>query len=109
MALTANGEAEQIPAQMATGNLMSLLGVQPQMGRALTDADDQPNSHAVALLGYGLWQRKYNGSTAALGESIRLNNQSYTIIGVLPKSYELLQQKPEVLIAMGPWAQGLPD
>jgi putative ABC transport system permease protein len=109
MALTGNGEAEQIPAQMATGNLMSLLGVQPQMGRALTDAGDQPNSHAVALLGYGLWQRKYNGSTAALGESIRLNNQSYTIIGVLPKSYELLQQKPEVLIAMGPWAQGLPD
>lgn len=109
MALTGNGEAEQIPAQMATGNLLGLLGVQPQAGRALTDADDQPNSRAVALLGYGLWQRKYSGSPVALGQAIRLNNQSYTIIGVLPKSYELLQQKPDVMIAMGPWAQGLPD
>ncbi len=109
MALTENGEAEQIPAQMATGNLLNLLGVQPKAGRTLTEADDQPNSRTVALLGYGLWQRKYDGSAAALGQVIRLNNQSYTIIGVLPKSYELLQQKPDVLIAMGPWAVNLPD
>ncbi len=109
MSLTGNGEPEQIPSQMVTGNLLHLLGIQPQLGRALVDSDDQPSSRAVALLGYGLWQRKYDGSPDAVGQSIRLNSQSYTIVGVLPRSYELLQQKPDVLVTMGPWAQGLPD
>lgn len=109
MSLTGNGEPEQIPSQMATGNLLHLLGVQPHLGRALVESDDQPSSRAVALLGYGLWQRKYNGSPDAVGQAIRLNNQTYTIIGVLPKSYELLQQRPDALVAMGPWTTTLPD
>jgi len=109
MSLTGNGDPEQVPSQMVSGNLLHLLGVQPQLGRALADGDDQPAARAVALLGYGLWQRKYNGSPDAVGQSIRLNNQSYTIIGVLPRSYELLQQKPDALVAMGPWAHTLPD
>jgi putative ABC transport system permease protein len=79
------------------------------VGRALVDVDDQPASPAVALLGYGMWQRKYNGSEAAMGQPIKLNGQSYTIIGVLPKGYELLQQAPDAVIAMGPWAKTLPD
>jgi putative ABC transport system permease protein len=109
MSLTGNGEPEQVPSQMATGNLLHLLKVRPHLGRALIDSDDQPSSRAVALLGYGLWQRKYSGSPDAVGQSIRLNSKSYTIIGVLPKSYELLRQKPDVLVAMGPWATTLPD
>jgi putative ABC transport system permease protein len=109
MSLTGNGEPEQIPSQMITGNLLHLLGVQPHLGRALADADDQPASRAVALLGYGLWQRKYDGSPSAMGQSIRLNDQSYTIIGVLPKGYEVLQQRPDAVVAMGPWASKLPD
>jgi putative ABC transport system permease protein len=109
MSLTGSGEPEQIPSQMVTGNLLHLLGLRPHLGRALTESDDQPASRAVALLGYGLWQRKYDGSASAIGQSIRLNNQSYTIIGVLEKNYELLQQKPDVLVALGPWANTLPD
>jgi putative ABC transport system permease protein len=109
MSLTGNGEPEQIPSQMVSGDLLHLLGVQPHLGRAIVNADDQPQSRAVAMLGYGLWQRKYNSAPNALGQSIRLNNQTYTIIGILPKTYELLQQKPDVLVAMGPWAKSLPD
>jgi len=109
MSLTENGEPEQIPSQMFTGNLMHLLGVQPDLGRALAGADDQPASRAVALLGYGLWQRKYNSSPAAMGQSIKLNNRNYTIVGVLPKGFELLQQRPDAVVAMEPWAATLPD
>ena len=109
MSLTGNGEPEQIPSQMITGNLLHLLGVQPALGRALVDADDQAASRAVALLGYGLWQRKFGGSAAAMGQAIKLNNQSYTIIGVMPKGFELLQQQPDAVVAMGPWAATLPD
>ena len=84
-ALTGNGEPEQIPSQMISGNLLHLLGVNVVAGRAIQAADDQPASPAVVLLGYGLWQRKYGGSQDIIGHAINLDNQSYTVIGVLPK------------------------
>jgi putative ABC transport system permease protein len=109
MALTGNGDPEQVPSQMVSGNLLHLLGVNVIAGRGLTDTDDQPASSAVALLGYGLWQRKYDGSPNIIGHAINLDNHSYTVIGVLPKGYEVLQQKPDIVVALGPWASKLPD
>jgi putative ABC transport system permease protein len=84
-ALTGNGDPEQIPSQMISGNLLHLLGVNVIAGRSLLAADDQPASSAVVLLGYGLWQRKYAGLEEVIGHAITLAKQSYTIIGVLPK------------------------
>ena len=109
VALTGNGEPEQIPGQMISGNMLHMLGVSAIEGRSLTDADDRPSSPAVAMLAYGMWQRKFGRSQDAIGRSITLDRQSYTVIGVLPKTYELLQQTPDVVIAMGPWASKLPD
>ena len=108
-ALTGNGEPEQIPSLMISGNLLHLLGVNVIAGRSIQAADDQPSSPAVVLLGYGLWQRKYGGSQDIIGHAINLDSQSYTVIGVLPKGFELLQQAPDIVIAMGPWASKLPD
>jgi putative ABC transport system permease protein len=109
MALTGEGEPEQVPGQMVTGNLLHLVGVNVIAGRALTVGDDQPSSPALALLGYGMWQRKFGGSLNILDRSITLDHQGYTVIGILPKGYEMLQQTPDVVIAMGPWASKLPD
>jgi predicted permease len=108
-ALTGNGDPEQIPSQMISGNLLHLLGVNVIAGRSLVASDDQPASSAVVLLGYGLWQRKYAGSQQIIGQAITLDNKTYTVIGILPKGYELLQQTPDIVIAMGPWASKLPD
>ncbi len=108
-ALTGNGEPEQIPSLMISGNLLHLLGVNVIAGRSIQAADDQPSSPAVVLLGYGLWQRKYGGSQDIIGHVINLDSQSHTVIGVLPKGFELLQQTPDVVVAMGPWASKLPD
>jgi putative ABC transport system permease protein len=109
MALTGSEEPEQVPSEMISGNLLHLLGVTVAAGRGISPSDDQPSSSAVALLGYGLWQRKYSGSPDILGKSITLDRQSYTVIGILPKGYELLNQTPDIAIAMGPWAAKLPD
>src|ERR1700678_1038233 len=94
MALTASGQPEQIPGQMISGNLLHVLGVPTVAGKPIPAADDQPASPAVALLGYGLWQRRFGGAESVIGQNINLDRQTYTIIGVLPQGVELLQQSP---------------
>jgi len=106
--LTGHGEPEQIPAQMITGNLLHLLGVQTIVGRNLSETDDAKQSPAVALLGFGLWQRMFGASSQVAGQTITLNNQSYTIIGVLPRNFQVLQQQADVVLPMTPWALTLP-
>ncbi len=101
MSLTGNGDAEQVPTEMVTGNLLHLLGVRVSVGRPISEADDTPSSAPVALLGYGLWERRFSGSQQVIGQPITLNNKSYTIVGVLPKNFEVLQQKPDVVIPDG--------
>jgi putative ABC transport system permease protein len=109
MALTRSGQPEQIPGQMITGNLLHMLGVKTVAGRPIVSADDQPASPAVALLGYGLWQRRFGGAENVIGQTINLDRETYTVIGVLPQGFELLQQAPDFVVAMGPWASKLPD
>ena len=109
VSLAGHGEPEQVPAQMITGNLLHLLGVQTILGRNITEADDKKESPAVVLLGYGLWQRRFGASPQVAGQTITLNDRSYTIIGVLPRNYQLLQQEPDVVLPMTPWALTLPD
>jgi putative ABC transport system permease protein len=109
MALTGSGQPEQVPGQMISGNLLHLLGVNTVAGRPISAADDQPASPAVALLGYGLWQRRFGSAESVIGQTITLDRQTYTVVGVLPQGFELLQQTPDFIVAMGPWASKLPD
>lgn len=109
MALTGTGQPEQIPGQMISGNLLHMLGVNTVAGRPIGVGDDQPASPAVALLGYGLWQRRFGGAESVIGQAITLDRQTYTVIGVLPQRFELLQQAPDFVIALTPWATKLPD
>lgn len=109
MTMTGISEAERLPAQNATANLFDLLGVKPELGRAFSDAEDKPGAPHVALISHGLWQRHFSSSSAVLGQSIILDNESYSIIGVMPAGFEVLQQAPDVIIPFEPWARTLPD
>jgi putative ABC transport system permease protein len=109
MALTGSGQPEQIPGQMISGNLLHMLGVTTVAGRPISAVDDQPASPDVALLGYGLWQRRFGGAESVIGRTITLDRRTYTLVGVLPQGFELLQQSPDFVVAMGPWASKLPD
>lgn len=109
MTMTGMSEAERLPAQNVTANLFDLLGVKPELGRAFSDAEDKPGGSPVALISHGLWQRHFSSSPAVLSQSIILDNQSYSIIGVMPAGFEVLQQAPDVIIPFEPWARTLPD
>jgi predicted permease len=79
----AGGELEKLHIDLVSGSYFPVLGVQPALGRVLSESDDQaPGSGPVAVASYAWFQRRLNGDPAALGKLIRIQGQDYTLIGV---------------------------
>ena len=86
--MTADG-SERVFAQLVTGNYFDVLGVRPIAGRFFTSDDDRtPGAHPIAVIGYGLWQRRFGGRFDAIGETIALNRHTITIVGVAPEGFK---------------------
>ena len=64
-----------------------MLGIQPLMGRMFNEADDVHGAAGTLLLSYGLWQRQFAGDPAILGRKLLLDNETFTVIGVMPRSF----------------------
>lgn len=86
--LTGTNEPEEVPAQVATGNLFTVLGAQPALGRIFTDADAEPGHDDVVVLSYGLWQRRFGGARDVVGKTLGLDGKQATIIGVMPADFK---------------------
>jgi putative ABC transport system permease protein len=108
MTLTGGAEPERVTAKMVTATLLPALGVTPPLGRTLVAEDDKPGAAGVVLLSEALWQRRFAGAADVVGRAMTLDNQPYTIVGVLPPHFQLLQAA-EVILPIGPWAATLPD
>ena len=106
--LTGSGEPERLNARMATAPLFSLLGVNAILGRTFLAEEDHAGGAPVVILSYGLWQRHFGAARDILGKSITLDSQPYTVVGVLPSGFELLQPA-DVFLPFTPWAKTLPD
>src|SRR5207247_2001167 len=81
--VTSDGSPEFILGRAVTANFFQVLGAQPLIGRTFT-ADEDRRGAAVAIVSYGLWQRRYGGDPAVLGRTILLNDNKYEVIGVMP-------------------------
>jgi putative ABC transport system permease protein len=84
-------DPERIAGSYVSHGFFDLIGVQPILGRAFTDADDQPGAAPVVIIGYSVWQNRYGGSRDVLGQSIRVNSLPATIIGVRPEGMRFLE------------------
>jgi predicted permease len=84
MSLVMADHGEQVRTVLASGNLFSLLGVAPLMGRTFVEQDDTPNANHVVVLSADAWQRYFGGDRTILGRAVNLNGSSYTVIGILP-------------------------
>ena len=91
--LTGEGEPERLDGRRVSFYLFSLLGVEPQLGRNFLAEEDQPGKGHVVLLGYGLWQRRFAADPAIIGRPLTLNGESYTVVGVMPRGFELMGQR----------------
>lgn len=79
---------ERVWGAVVSGNYFDVLGVKPLIGRTFRpDEDRTPNTHPVVVLGYGLWQRRFGGDPHVLGQTITLNEHTFTIIGVTPRDF----------------------
>jgi putative ABC transport system permease protein len=108
MTLIGLGDPDRVPAKMVTAPLLPMLGVTPVLGRPFSADEDRAGAAGVALLSDALWHRRFGGAADAIGRTITLDNQPYTVIGVLPPGFQLLQPA-DVVLPMGPWAATLPD
>ena len=84
--ISGDGDPEELPGRRVTGNLWTVLGAKPLLGRVFTEAEDTRGVR-VAVISYGLWQRRFGGSGDVLGRKITLNDTQYEVIGVLPREF----------------------
>ena len=86
--LNGGGVPERIQAYQVTANTFGLLGVDAWRGRPLTPDDGRADAPDVVVLSYGLWQRRFGGSPAIIGERVALDGGHYTVVGVMPARFE---------------------
>src|ERR1700735_5167873 len=106
--LTGAGEPERLNVRMATAGLFPMLGINAQLGRTFLPEEDRAGGAPVALLSYGLWQRRFGGSQDIIGKTVNLDLQPYTVVGILPSGFQILQPA-DVYLPFMPWAKTLPD
>jgi putative ABC transport system permease protein len=80
---------ETLDCTHVTANAIPMTGVHPLIGRAITPEEDVPGGAKVAVLSYELWQRRFRGDPHVLGTAIKLDSESYTVVGVMPPHYDL--------------------
>jgi putative ABC transport system permease protein len=85
---TGGDNPEQISGLRLTSGMLPLLGVQPMLGRMFAPGEDQRGNEHVVVLSYGLWQRRFGGDRAIVGKTLSLNGQAYTIVGVMPSTFQ---------------------
>jgi predicted permease len=83
--LSLEGVAERVEGAVVTHDMAEVLGIQPLLGRDITAEDDLPGAPGVVLLGHDLWQNRFGGDPDLVGTTLRLDGETYEIIGILPQ------------------------
>lgn len=89
--LTENGDPERILTSRVSTNFFSTLGVGPALGRNFVAAEGKVGGDRVVILSHSLWQRRFNSDRAVIGKAVKLNSQSFAVIGVMPAGFEFPQ------------------
>jgi len=94
--LTGSGEASRLQGAVVTWDLFPLLGVAPSLGRSFAPQEDKPNeSGRVVVLSQALFERRFNSDPGLINQSITLDGTKYTVIGVMPRSFQFpIQNEP---------------
>src|SRR6266852_3490462 len=95
-ALTGGTEPEWCDGARVSANYFQVLGVPAALGRTFLPGEDQPGRAQVAILSHELWQRRFGSNPKVIGEAVRLDGDSYEIVGIMPKGYRLGYYGPQL-------------
>ena len=93
---TGSGDPIEVHAQFVTAGFFPTLGVQPLIGRWFTENEDHEGANLVAILSYKLWQERFGGNNAVLGQQVTISGRLFTIIGVMPPGFYFLDDQVQV-------------
>jgi putative ABC transport system permease protein len=95
-ALTGEGDPEWCSATRVSADYFNVLGVSVALGRNFLPGEDQPGRARVVILSNGLWQRRFASNPKVIGAAVRLNGDTYEVVGVMPKGYKLGYYGPQL-------------
>jgi len=87
--LIGEGDPDRVNGALVTTNFFQTAGIEPQLGRTFTSAEESWGEHRVVLLSHGLWQNRFAAEPGAVGKTVSVNGEPYTIVGVMPKNFDL--------------------
>ena len=107
----AEGVPEQLQGASVTAGFFATLGVRPLIGRTFGAGEDKPSASSLAVLSEGIWRRRFGGRSTVLGQTILVNGDPSTVIGVMPAAFQLPRRETEVWTNLllhpptryGPW------
>jgi putative ABC transport system permease protein len=100
--LSGEGEPESVGGPRVNASFFNVLGVDPILGRTFQTGEDQQGGPKVVVLSYGLWQRRFGGHTGVVGKALTINGDSYTVIGVLPASFQFALRNGDLWLPYQP-------
>lgn len=100
--MTGSADPEQLRVVRATPEFFHVVYTEPVVGRLFAATEEQA---AVVVLSHGLWQRKFGGHASAVGQILRLDSVPYTIIGVLPQSFQFPERDLDAWVPLQPSAE----
>src|SRR6266446_4550167 len=106
--LTGEGEPQRVLASYASAGLFPMLGAHVVAGRSFVPEEDRAGSAPVVVLGHRFWQRRFGGDPRVVGRMIALDNQRYTVVGVLPPGFQLLRW-PDLWMPIGQFNDDLTE
>jgi putative ABC transport system permease protein len=100
--LSGRGEPERVASPTASANFFSVLGVDPLLGRTFQQGEDVQGGPKLTVMSYGLWQRRFGADPNIVGQSLVLNGETYTVIGVLPASFQFALRPADLWVPYQP-------
>jgi predicted permease len=111
VSMVTDGEPQQTFVELVTGNYFELLGVHPARGRFFRpDEDTKPGANPLAVMSFGLWQRRFGADPSIVGRTVKLNGLTFTIVGVAPEGFRGVNSlfSPDLWAPLTMYAQLLP-
>jgi predicted permease len=95
--VTGRGEPKMVRRLFVTSEVLPILGIDPILGRYFSQSDDAPGAPNTVVLTYGFWQRQFGSDPSIVGQSLTMDAQNWSVIGVMPQRFRFLDQQVDVI------------